>query len=349
MIRDFLTFRRSAAPAGRTATPALAARQPRILIVDGQPDSLSAICLALSGESYRLETADTARAALRKVWAGLPDLILLDSRVLATDGVRLASRLLADDDLATVPIVAMTETVTCPQSIRVPRGAYDGHIQKPIDACTFAAQVCGFLQPQEAACPAVDLDLPSDVALNRRIGLAKLLDAIEAGLPDSQFAPGVRTALGGCARVAAGLQHDELAGYLERAERLSNASTVRARSRFRLIIGLCREVTERDPDSAPEMAELRVAYLDRRRAELCGLEQAVHDGDFPAIRKAGHNLKGTGTAYGFEEITEIGRSLEEAAEDGDVFVIETLLDRMDSYIGLVRATPAPGPIDAAGI
>jgi HPt (histidine-containing phosphotransfer) domain-containing protein len=108
-------------------------------------------------------------------------------------------------------------------------------------------------------------------------------------------------------------------------------------------------VTERDPDSAPEMAELRVAYLDRRRAELGSLEQAMHEGDFAAIRKAGHNLKGTGTAYGFEEITEIGRSLEDAAKDGDAFVIETLLDRMDSYIALVRASPAPGAIDTAGI
>jgi len=115
---------------------------------------------------------------------------------------------------------------------------------------------------------------------------------------------------------------------------------MRARCRFRWIVRLCREVAERDPDSAPEMAELRVAYLDRRRAELCSLEQALHDGDFAAIRKAGHNLKGTGTAYGFEEITEIGRSLEAAGKDGDTFAIETLLDQMDSYIGVVRA-PQP--------
>jgi CheY-like chemotaxis protein len=342
MIGNLLTFRRSAAPADRTAIAAPAAGQQTILIVDGRPDSLRAMCLALSGESYRLETADTARAALRKIWAGLPDLILLDSRVLAADGARLANRLLADEDLASVPIVALTETVTSPEGIHWPRGAYDGHIQKPIDAGTFDSQIRGFLQSREAACPAVHLDLPSNIAVIRRTELAKLLEAIEAGLPDSQFAPGVRTALSQFARVAEGSRHDDLAGYLERAEGLTNASTVRARSRFRWIVRLCREVSDRDPDSAPEMADLRVAYLDRRRAELCSLEQAVHEGDFAAIRKAGHNLKGTGTAYGFEEITEIGRSLEAAGKDGDTFAVETLLDQMDSYIEVVRAPQPQG-------
>jgi HPt (histidine-containing phosphotransfer) domain-containing protein len=176
-----------------------------------------------------------------------------------------------------------------------------------------------------------------------------LLDAIEKGLPDSQFAPDTQTVLLRLAGVAEGSRRHELAGYLQRAERLSNASTVRARSRFRLIIRVCRELVERDPDAAPELAALRAGYLDRRRAELGDLEHAVHVGDFAAIRKAGHNLKGTGAAYGFAEITEIGRSLEAAAKDGDAGAAETFLDQLDSYIGVVQPSASTGEIDAAGI
>ena len=53
------------------------------------------------------------------------------------------------------------------------------------------------------------------------------------------------------------------------------------------------------------MAALRAVYLYRRRAELGDLEQALKNRDFSAIRKAGHNLKGTGAAYGFAEITDL--------------------------------------------
>jgi HPt (histidine-containing phosphotransfer) domain-containing protein len=67
-----------------------------------------------------------------------------------------------------------------------------------------------------------------------------------------------------------------------------------------------------------------------------GLEHALKNRDFEALRKAGHNLKGTGAAYGFGEITDIGRSLEAAAKDNNAEAIEILLDRIDSYVGIVR-------------
>jgi CheY-like chemotaxis protein/HPt (histidine-containing phosphotransfer) domain-containing protein len=349
MIRNL--FRRNAVPALVPAIPPPDARPKIVLIIDDHPDSLRAMCLALSGETYRVETADTAKSAMRRLSGCVPDLILMDSRVLTADGTRLAQHLFADEDLAAVPIVALTETVTGPHNVREPGGTYDGHIQKSIDAGTFAGLVRGFfLQPvEELTCSAPGLDLPAAVAVGRRIEAAKLLDAIEMGLPGSQFAPGLGTALQRLAGVVGGLQHYELAGYLERAERLSNASTVRARSRFRLIVRLCRELLERDPDPAPELAELRAGYIERRRSELSGLEQAMHEGDFAAICKAGHNLKGTGAAYGYAEITDIGRSLEAAAKDGDAVAVEALLDQMESYIGIVRAAPGAREIDAAGI
>jgi CheY-like chemotaxis protein/HPt (histidine-containing phosphotransfer) domain-containing protein len=350
MIRNLLSFRRNAVPVVVTPIPAPAARSKTILMIDDHPDSLRAMCMALAGETYRVETADTAKSAIHRVCAYVPDLIIIDPRVLTADGTALAQRLLADEALAAIPIVALTETVAGPRSVREPGGGFDGYIQKPVDAGTFAALVRGFSQPpvDEWTSPAIELDLPAAVGVGRRIEAAKLLDAIETGLPGSQFAPGVGTALHRIAGVVGGLQHGELAGYLERAERLSNASTVRARGRFRSIVRLCLQLVEQDPDSAPELADLRAGYLQRRRAELSGLEQALHEGDFAAIRKAGHNLKGTGAAYGYAEITDIGRSLEAAAKEGDAVAVEALLDQMDSYIGIVCPSRGTGEIDAAG-
>ena len=327
MTGNLPTFGRRADPSAVPAKAQPASGSQTILIVESRGDSVRAMCMALAGEKYGVEIADTAAPVAQKVAACYPDLILLNSQLRNGNGTRLAHRLLADEDLAFVPIVALTEIASGAHGVGGPVGAYDGEILIPIDAGAFAAQVRGLLQSsaQETAGPAV----------NRQMEAAQLLEWIENGLPNSQFAPGVGPALQQLTEVE-GLRHLVLAGYLERAERLSHARTVRARSRFRLIVGLCRELTEREPGTAPEMTELRIGYLDRRKTELPDLEQALQQGDFTAIRKVGHNLKGTGAAYGFAEITHIGKSLEAAAKDGDGGAIEILLDQIDSYLAIVR-------------
>ena len=75
----------------------------------------------------------------------------------------------------------------------------------------------------------------------------------------------------------------------------------------------------------------------------------MREGNFAAIRKTGHNLKGTGAAYGFAEISDIGRSLEAAAKNGDAGAIEVLLDQIDGYLGIVRPSSNSGERDAARI
>jgi chemotaxis protein histidine kinase CheA len=58
---------------------------------------------------------------------------------------------------------------------------------------------------------------------------------------------------------------------------------------------------------------------------------------FPALKTAAHNLKGTGAAYGFAELTELGRALESAAKEGDGLRAEILLGRTAFYLGLVHS------------
>ena len=315
-------------------------RQKTIFIIDDDPESLRAMCLALAAETYRLETADGAGSATRKLSSFQPDLILLDARIPAADGTRLARRLLADEELASVPIVALNEmsegTLHHPES----GGPFDGQIGKPIDAGVFQGQIRAFLDSprQVSSSNLADLPLPA----------VELLDAIEAGLPDSQFATGTWTGLHRLAGVVGGLQRHELAEYLLQAERLANATTARARSRFRLVIRACRELVQRERDVAPGLADLRTGYLDHRRAESGDLDRALKNGDFAALRKAGHNLKGTGAAYGFAELTDIGRALEAAANQGNTAAAEALLDQIDTYLSIVRPS-AEHRVDYAGI
>ena len=101
------------------------------------------------------------------------------------------------------------------------------------------------------------------------------------------------------------------------------------------------------PDASPPAAfELQGDWVFLGPGSL---EHALKNGDFAALRKAGHNLKGTGAAYGFAELTDIGRALEAAAKDDNAAAIEALLDQIDAYIGMVGPSPEHRGDYAAGI
>jgi CheY-like chemotaxis protein/HPt (histidine-containing phosphotransfer) domain-containing protein len=61
------------------------------------------------------------------------------------------------------------------------------------------------------------------------------------------------------------------------------------------------------------VADLVPGFLENRRRDVGTITEAVARGDFENVRILGHNMKGSGSGYGFDRITEIGASLEEAA------------------------------------
>ena len=59
-------------------------------------------------------------------------------------------------------------------------------------------------------------------------------------------------------------------------------------------------------------------YLRRKQADLDLLWKAVEAADYAAISRFGHQLKGSGAAYGFDMFSEIGCALERAGKTSDV-------------------------------
>ena len=64
-------------------------------------------------------------------------------------------------------------------------------------------------------------------------------------------------------------------------------------------------------------SKLLERYLARRQAELPALEAAANRKDYELLRRLGHNLHGSGSAYGLDPISRLGASLELAAERGE--------------------------------
>ena len=79
-------------------------------------------------------------------------------------------------------------------------------------------------------------------------------------------------------------------------------------------------------------------YLGRRKADIDLLRKAVGVGDFERIRVTGHNMSGSGSAYGLDQVSEVGAALEKAALAGDGTGIGELIDQLDGILSSVRMT-----------
>ena len=82
----------------------------------------------------------------------------------------------------------------------------------------------------------------------------------------------------------------------------------------------------------PDLQELIPGYLENRRNDLQIYRDALEQGDFKAIAVLGHSMKGSGGGYGFQELSDIGRALENAAKSQDAKAIRKSLMDMSGFL-----------------
>lgn len=73
-------------------------------------------------------------------------------------------------------------------------------------------------------------------------------------------------------------------------------------------------------------------YLDNRKGDIDKLTAALSNEDFDTIRITGHNLYGSGAAYGLDDISWIGASIEKAANSKDISEIERSIGDLESFL-----------------
>src|ERR1700759_3829306 len=86
----------------------------------------------------------------------------------------------------------------------------------------------------------------------------------------------------------------------------------------------------------PGFTQLRLDYIKRLSQEVTMLDRAWASADFNYIRISGHNLKGTGKAYGFDPVSAFGRDLEAKAKNGAAAEIHATLTELRNYLVNVK-------------
>lgn len=82
--------------------------QPRVLVVDDDPDILDAITTILSTQPYQVDTARDGIECVDKVRAETPDLIVLDLLMPKKDGFAVVRELRENPKHAKIPILILT-------------------------------------------------------------------------------------------------------------------------------------------------------------------------------------------------------------------------------------------------
>ena len=74
------------------------------------------------------------------------------------------------------------------------------------------------------------------------------------------------------------------------------------------------------------------AYLQNCRQNVVAMLEALDKADFAALIVLGHNLRGSGGAFGFQAITDFGGALQLAAENTDIEASRAMVGKLSSFI-----------------
>jgi CheY-like chemotaxis protein/HPt (histidine-containing phosphotransfer) domain-containing protein len=86
----------------------------------------------------------------------------------------------------------------------------------------------------------------------------------------------------------------------------------------------------------PGMEDLIPGYLANRRKEVTDMNELLEANDFTRLVMLSHNLKGTGTEYGFPELAQFGAALEQSARKADCGSLSSQITDLGNYLDRVR-------------
>lgn len=117
----------------------------RLLVVDDEPNLLTAIAAVLRGKGFEVTTARNGKDALLQIAKSLPDLIVSDVRMPVMDGYRLARQLRGAPHTKLIPIVFLTAKDETEDRIEGFRSGVDVYLTKPFEPEELVAVVQNIL------------------------------------------------------------------------------------------------------------------------------------------------------------------------------------------------------------
>ena len=87
---------------------------------------------------------------------------------------------------------------------------------------------------------------------------------------------------------------------------------------------------------AKDLEDLIPVFMSNRKKELDALRVALASADFEQLRQLGHRMKGVGNSYGFAQVSDIGKHVEDGARSGDRALLESTIARYGDFLSKVH-------------
>ena len=81
-----------------------------------------------------------------------------------------------------------------------------------------------------------------------------------------------------------------------------------------------------------EIKDLIPGFLENRQKDIKTILEALDQGDYETIRLLGHRMKGAGGGYGFDAITDIGRSIEQGVKEKNPEGVRRWVKELSKYL-----------------
>jgi HPt (histidine-containing phosphotransfer) domain-containing protein len=86
----------------------------------------------------------------------------------------------------------------------------------------------------------------------------------------------------------------------------------------------------------PKFADLIPVFLQNCRKNVIAMLDALDRVDFETVKFLGHQMRGSGGAFGFQAITDIGAELQQAAESADTDASRKWVGELSNYLDRVE-------------
>ena len=136
----------------------------KILVVEDNELNLKLFCDLLRAHGYEAEPVRDGREAVERARGFLPELIVMDIQMPHITGLELIEQLKADEELKSIPIMAVTAYAAKGDEERIRDAGAEGYISKPISVMRFVEAVGGLLKEREER---EDMPEVSSSAVNR--------------------------------------------------------------------------------------------------------------------------------------------------------------------------------------
>ncbi|MEA1923743.1 MAG: response regulator [Pseudomonadota bacterium] len=123
-----------------------AEKKETALVVEDNEDNMVLITMLLKNAGYESIWADTGRKGVELALELEADFVLLDIQLPDIDGTEVLKRIRAlDEDVAQIPIIAMTSYAMAGDREKLLAAGCDGYIEKPIDPMRVISQIRAIL------------------------------------------------------------------------------------------------------------------------------------------------------------------------------------------------------------